>query len=268
VETIEPLITAKSKAIIPVHLMGQPCDMPEICRLAKRYSLYVVEDAAEAHGAEVQGQRVGSFGDIGCFSFYANKILTTGEGGMCTTNDSGLAARMRLLRGHGMDPNRKYWHPVIGYNYRMTNLQAALGVAQLPHLEKWIEKRRWNFNRYREMLAGLGEALYFLKESPGTRSACWMSYAMLRDPECREPLMEYLCEQGIEARPLFWPVHHMPPYKSVPTVPLPVTEDVSRHGVILPSHTKLTEADLIVICDSVAAGLADQSVSGRSYANP
>jgi len=268
VKTIEPLVTPKSKAIIPVHLMGQPCDMPEICRLARRHSLYVIEDAAEAHGAEIQGQRVGSFGDINCFSFYANKIITTGEGGMCTTNDAALADRMRMLRGHGMDPNRRYWHNVIGYNYRMTNLQAALGVAQLPHLDEWVEKRRWIFSRYRELLATLNSAIYFLEEARGTRSACWMSFAMLRDRDGRDPLIEDLCEQRIEALPLFWPVHHMPPYRAGTTVPLPITEDLSRRGVMLPSHTKLTEADLAVICDSIATGLADKIGSRRSYANP
>jgi len=267
-KTIEPLITPKSKAIVPVHLMGQPCDMPEICHLARRHSLYVIEDAAEAHGAEVEGRRVGSFGDINCFSFYANKIITTGEGGMCVTNDATLNDRMRVLRGHGMDPNRKYWHNMIGYNYRMTNLQAALGVAQLPHLDEWIKKRRWIFSRYHERLASLDDALYFLEEPRGTRSACWMSLAMLRDPDSRDPLMEYLGGQGIEARPLFWPVHHMPPYRAGKRIPLPITEDLSRRGVMLPSHIKLTEADLIVICDSIAAGLAEQSVSRRSYANP
>jgi perosamine synthetase len=268
VETIEPKITAKTKAIIPVHLLGQPCDMPAIRRLAKRYSLHMIEDAAEAHGAEVQNQRVGSFGEINCFSFYANKIITTGEGGMCTTNSATLADRMRLLRDHGMDPNRRYWHSVIGYNYRMTNLQAAVGVAQLPHLDEWVGKRRWVFSRYRELLATLSGALYFLQEPPGTRSACWMSFVMLKDPNRRDQLIEFLCEQGIESRPLFWPVHHMPPYRDGSTVSLPVTEELSRRGVMLPSHTKLIEEDLIVICDSIIAGLTHKKSSWSSYANP
>jgi perosamine synthetase len=261
-ETIEPKITCRTKAIIPVHLLGQPCNMPAICHLAKQHSVYIVEDAAEAHGAETHGQCVGSFGDVGCFSFYANKIITTGEGGMCITSDAILSDRMRLLRGHGMDPSRPYWHNIIGYNYRMTNLQAAIGVAQLPHLNEWIEKRRWIFSRYRAVLATLDGALYFLKEPQDTRSACWMSLVMLKDPSCRDRLVEFLCEHGIESRPLFWPVHHMPPYRDGSTVSLPVTEDLSRRGILLPSHTKLTDEDLTVICDSIAAGLTRK----KSYA--
>jgi perosamine synthetase len=270
-ETIEPRITAESRAIIPVHLLGQPCDMPPICRLAGRHSLDVVEDAAEAHGAEVHGQRVGSFGDINCFSFYANKIITTGEGGMCTTNDAALARRMRVLRDHGMDAKRKYWHNMIGYNYRLTNLQAALGVAQLPHLGQWVEKRRWIFSRYRELLAPFENEIYFLRESSGTRSACWMSSLMLRDADSRDALVEYLCGQGIEARPLFWPVHLMPPYRAShhggTNAALPVTEDLSRRGVLLPSHTKLTDSDLKNICDSIAVGIAMSKDSMQSFAH-
>src|SRR5262249_45474015 len=154
-------------------------------------SLYVVEDAAEAHGAEVQGRRVGSFGEISCFSFYANKIITTGEGGMCTTNDAALAERMRLLRGHGMDPNRKYWHSVIGFNHRMTNLQAAVGVAQLARLDEWVEKRRWIFACYRSLLASLNDVVYFLGEPSGTKSACWMSLVMLKDGAYRDCLIQH-----------------------------------------------------------------------------
>ena len=260
-ETIQPKLTPKTKAVIPVHLLGQPCAMQEICRLARRHSLHVIEDAAEAHGAEVQGQRVGSFGDIGCFSFYANKIITTGEGGICTTNDAVLADRLRLLRSHGMDPRRRYWHEVIGYNYRMTNLQAAVAVAQLPHLGEWVEKRRWIQRRYRELLAGLDHAVYFLAEPPGTTSACWMSLLMLKDPSRRDPLIEFLSQQGIETRPLFWPVHCMPPYQDGSRQPLPVTEDLFRRGIMLPSHTKLTENGLNAICASIAFGLTQKTSS-------
>ncbi len=219
------------------------------------------------HGAEIEGQRVGSFGKINCFSFYANKIITTGEGGMCTTDDATLADRMRLLRGHGMDPNRKYWHTVIGYNYRMTNLQAALGVAQLPLLAKWIEKRRWVSSRYRELLATLNDALYFLEEPQRTKSACWMSFVMLKDPNCRDRLIGSLTEQGIETRPLFWPVHDMPPYRENSTASLPVTEDLARRGVMLPSHTKLSDEDLKMICNAIAAVFTETESFRRSHAN-
>ena len=132
-------ITSHTKAIIPVHLYGHPCDMDAIMEIAERHGLYIIEDAAEAHGAEYKGKKVGSFGNIACFSFYGNKIITTGEGGMCLTNDEELAEKMKTLRDHGMDREKKYWHSMVGFDYRMTNLQAALGVAQLSKIEKFIE---------------------------------------------------------------------------------------------------------------------------------
>ncbi|NQU99168.1 MAG: DegT/DnrJ/EryC1/StrS aminotransferase family protein, partial [Parcubacteria group bacterium] len=134
-EKIEEKITTKTKAIIPVHLYGHPCDMDAITKIAKKYGLYVIEDAAEAHGAGYKGKKVGSFGDISCFSFYGNKIITTGEGGMCLTNNQKLAERMKILRDHGMSPDKRYWYDVIGFNYRMTNIQAAIGVAQLKKID-------------------------------------------------------------------------------------------------------------------------------------
>ena len=141
-EKIEEKITDRTKAIMPVHLYGHPCDMDPIVRIAKKHDLFIVEDCAEAHGAEYRGKKVGSFGIISCFSFYGNKIITTGEGGMCLTNDKELAEKIRILRDHGMSPEKRYWHDVVGFNYRMTNLQAAIGVAQLAKLDKFIEKKR------------------------------------------------------------------------------------------------------------------------------
>ncbi|KKM16310.1 hypothetical protein LCGC14_1687160, partial [marine sediment metagenome] len=133
-EKIEEMITSKTKAIIPVHLYGNSCDMDPIMHIAREHDLYVIEDAAEAHGGKYKGKMLGSFGDISCFSFYANKTITTGEGGMCLTNDKDLAEKMINLRDHGMNKEKRYWHDIIGYNYRMTNLQAAVGVAQLAKL--------------------------------------------------------------------------------------------------------------------------------------
>ena len=140
-DEIKKAITSKTKAIIPVHLYGQPCDMGAIMKIAKKYNLKVIEDCAEAHGAMYGDKKVGSFGDIGCFSFYGNKVITTGEGGMCTTNNSELNNKMRILRDHGMSATKRYWHDIVGYNYRMTNLQAAIGLAQLERIED-IHKNR------------------------------------------------------------------------------------------------------------------------------
>src|SRR6266498_5612724 len=149
---LEARITPRTRAIIPVHLYGHPCDMDPILQFAARRGLAVVEDAAEAHGAQYRGRRVGGLGTTGCFSFYGNKLITTGEGGICVTDDGALAERLRLLRDHGMDPKRTYWHDTVGYNYRMTNLQAAVGVAQFKKLGAFIEKKRQIARRYAEAL--------------------------------------------------------------------------------------------------------------------
>ncbi|MEM4522680.1 MAG: DegT/DnrJ/EryC1/StrS aminotransferase family protein, partial [Nitrososphaeria archaeon] len=147
---LEKAITSKTKAIILVHLYGHPCDMEPIMEIAEQHNLYVIEDVAEAHGAEYKGRKVGSFGHISCFSFYGNKVITTGEGGMCLTNDREIAERIKILRDHGMSPEKRYWHDVIGFNYRMTNLQAALGLAQLGKIERFIEKKREIAKKYEE----------------------------------------------------------------------------------------------------------------------
>ena len=139
---IEEKITQNTKAIIPVHLYGHPCDMDPIMEIAESHNLYVIEDAAEAHGAEYKGKIVGGFGDINCYSFFANKVITTGEGGMCLTDNDELYQKMILLRDHGMNPQKRYWHDFIGFNYRMTNLQGAVGVAQLKKIDKFLEKKR------------------------------------------------------------------------------------------------------------------------------
>ena len=147
---IEEKITEKTRAIIVVHLYGHPADMEPILKLSKKYNLKIIEDCAEAHGAKYKGKVVGSIGDIGCFSFYGNKIMTTGEGGMVTTNDSSIAERIKLLRDHGMSPLNRYWHDEVGYNYRMTNIQAAIGIAQLESINDKIGKHIWIAKKYSE----------------------------------------------------------------------------------------------------------------------
>ena len=141
INKIESNITEKTKAIMPVHLYGNPCEMQAIRKIADKHRLFVVEDAAEAHGASFDNKKVGSLSDISCFSFFANKIITTGEGGMCLTNNPQLADRLKLLRDHGMSKDKKYWHEVVGFNYRMTNLQAAVGLAQLERINEFIDNK-------------------------------------------------------------------------------------------------------------------------------
>ena len=258
-EKIEEKITPRTKAIIPVHLYGHPCDMDPIMKIAKEHNLYVIEDAAEAHGAEYKGKKVGSFGDISCFSFYGNKIITTGEGGMCLTNNEELAEKMRILRDHGMNPNRRYWYDVIGFNYRMTNLQAAVGVAQLERLDEFIEKKREIARWYSEGLKDLEEKelVTLHLEMPWAKCVYWMYCILIEDKfgMSRDDFMKRLEEKGIDTRPFFHPMHVMPPYKNEEK--FPVAEEISRKGINLPSGVSLKEEEIKFICNEIKKELED-----------
>jgi perosamine synthetase len=242
-EKIEEKITEKTKAIIPVHLYGHPCDMDVILEIAKEYDLYVVEDCAEAHGAEYKDKKVGSFGIINCFSFYGNKIITTGEGGMCVTNDKELAEKMKMLRDHGMSHQKKYWHEVIGFNYRMTNLQAAIGVAQLNKIDKFVEKKRKNAETYNQFLKNI-QGIALPPEMPWAKNVYWM-YSILATNDFgmnRERVISKLADEGIDSRPFFYPIHTMPPYKE--NKEYPVAQKISKEGLNLPNSVKLSDDDL------------------------
>jgi perosamine synthetase len=234
---MEKKIDRQTKAIIIVHLYGHSCDMDEITRIAEDHKLYVIEDCAEAHGAEYKGKKVGSFGIINCFSFYGNKIITTGEGGMCLTNNEELADKMRILRDHGMTPSKRYWHNIIGFNYRMTNLQAALGVAQLKKIDLLIAKKRQIAMAYKGLLQDL-PAITLAPEMAWAKNVYWM-YSLLVKKTLRDKIIEHLNEYGIEARPFFHPIHVLPPYKS--NLKLPVAEKLSAMGLNLPSGPRLSE---------------------------
>ncbi len=247
---IEEKITQKTKAIIPVHLYGHPADMDSIIKIAKKYSLYVVEDAAEAHGAEYKGQKVGSFGDISCFSFFGNKIITTGEGGMCLTNSDELAERLRILRDHGMSLKKQYWYDVIGFNYRMTNMQAAIGLAQLKKIERFVKMKRENARLYSLYLQELKDVT-LPPEMDWAKNVYWM-YTILVESEraSRDKLMIELKANGIDTKPLFYPIHIMPPYKRE-GLNFPVAESISKKGVSLPSGVKLKQKDIKLICEVI-----------------
>ena len=252
-EKIKGALTPKTRAIIPVHLYGHPCDMDRIMDIAKRHNLSVIEDAAEAHGAEYKGKRVGSLGDIACFSFYGNKIITTGEGGMCLTNDEKLTAKMRVLRDHGMNPQRRYWHDIVGFNYRMTNMQAAIGVTQVGKLEKFIEKKREIAGWYADGLKELErEGLVKLApEMPWAKCVYWMYSILIQDNFglSRNELMDRLQLGGVETRPLFLPLHLMPAYKRGDR--MTVSEELSRRGISLPSSVNLTAEQVEYITDRI-----------------
>ncbi|MEM2990603.1 MAG: DegT/DnrJ/EryC1/StrS family aminotransferase, partial [Halobacteria archaeon] len=246
---IKRAITPHTKVIIPVHLYGHPCEMEAIMEVAERYGLYIIEDAAEAHGAEYKGRKVGSFSHIACFSFYGNKIITTGEGGMCLTNDDELAEKMRILRDHGMNPKKRYWHDIIGFNYRMTNIQAALGVAQLNKIDKLIEKKRKIAKSYADGLSSV-EGITLHPEMPWAKCVYWL-YSILIDYKklgiTRDELSEKLENNGIETRKFFYPLHEMPLYQKYAKLSHIISSKISHMGLSLPSGTKLTEEDISYI---------------------
>lgn len=209
---IEKAITSRTKAIIPVHLYGQVCDMEAIMKIAKKYNLYVIEDCAEAHGAQFKNMKVGSIGHIGCFSFFGNKIITTGEGGMCTTNDNKIYERLKLLRDHGMSSQKKYWHEVVGYNYRMTNLQAAIGVAQLERIESILEKRKKIEAYYRKILHDLSIIKFQKDDFKDRKKVTWLVSILIEDSN-RDRYIKKFKEAGIDVRPFFYPLSEMEIYK-------------------------------------------------------
>lgn len=248
-EDLEEKITSRTKAIIPVHLYGHPCDMDPILDIARDKGLYIIEDAAEAHGAMYKGQKVGSFGDVSCFSFYGNKIITTGEGGMCLTNNEELMSKMRLLRDHGMSPEKRYWHDVIGFNYRMTNIQAAIGMAQLKKIDSFLNRKRQIAKWYNEKLRELieNEKIVPQTEMPWAKCVYWMYSVLITDTKInRNELIRYLEINGIETRPFFYPVHEMPPYRGE-AVKLKVAERLSRQGLNLPTSVKLGKKEIFHI---------------------
>lgn len=246
-------ITQHTRAIVPVHLYGHPCDLGPLMEIADTQGIHLVEDCAEAHGAEYRGKKVGSLGHISCFSFYANKIVTTGEGGMCVTNDDELADKMRMLRDHGMSREKTYWHEMVGFNYRMTNLQAAIGAAQLQRISEFIEKKRRIARLYAEELSPARD-MVIRPEMPWAKCVYWL-FSILVDEvpthTSRDMLLERLATQGIETRRLFCPLHKMPPYQKYADSDYTASSDISRRGLSLPSSTRLGKKDIAFITRKV-----------------
>jgi perosamine synthetase len=255
-ESVARLITPRTRGIIPVHLYGHPAEMEPLLRLATDHQLWVVEDCAEAQGATYTGRPVGSFGTAGMFSFFGNKIITTGEGGMLVTDDPALADRYRLLRGQGMDPVRRYWHPVIGFNYRMTNVQAAIGLAQMERAHRLVGDRKCVAAWYAERLSGFS-GLTLPGEAHGVENVFWLYSVLVRDVATRDLLMAGLAEASIETRPFFHPIHTFPMYRHCRTDNgCPVACDLSGRGFNLPTSSYLKEADIDVIASEVCRRLA------------
>jgi len=262
VEQVAAKITPRTKAIVPVHTYGHPVDMDPLMELAEKHNLFVLEDAAEAHGAEYKGRRAGGLGHAGAFSFYANKIITTGEGGMITTNDKKLADLTRNLRDHAFSTERHFWHKFMGFNYRMTNLQAAVGLAQTEQLPGFVENRRNNAALYSELLADV-PGIVTPPEAAWAKNVFWM-YSVLVEDEfgmTRDQLRAYLAKRGIETRTFFIPMHLQPIYyNTFKGQRYPVAEMLCRRGFYLPSASSLTTAQIQYIVEIVAQ--AQREVAG------
>jgi perosamine synthetase len=241
-------INERTRAIMVVHLYGHPCEMNAIGTIAKEHGLFIVEDCAEALGAQYKGQNVGTFGDIAAYSFFGNKTITTGEGGMVVTNDETLFDRAVHFKGQGLAKHRQYWHDVVGFNYRMTNICAAIGVAQLEQIEGFLREKRQIAAWYRELLEGLPVVLH--DEVGEVVHSYWMCSLLVPNPAQRELLRDALAGKGVETRPLFYPVHTMPMYASK-FQRHPVAENLGWRGINLPSWPKLSREQVEYICGEI-----------------
>ncbi|MDD1667971.1 MAG: DegT/DnrJ/EryC1/StrS family aminotransferase [Methanomicrobiales archaeon] len=248
-------VTPRTKVILPVHIYGHPCDMDPILGVARDHDLWVVEDAAEAHGALYRGRKAGGLGDCACFSFYANKIITTGEGGMIVTGDEEIADRARSLKDLAFQKDRRFLHTDVGYNYRMTNIQAAIGLAQLERIDEFVEMRRAHAALYTRLLRGI-PGIRFPVERPWARNVYWM-YSILITDEFglgRDALMGELANRGIETRTFFMPVHEQPVCRDMGLFTgerYPVAEEIGRRGLYLPSGSGLTNEEIMHVATAV-----------------
>jgi perosamine synthetase len=252
-DAVAAAVTHRTRAVIPVHLYGHPVDMDRLVSALPRTDIAVVEDAAEALGSTYKGRPTGTLGDVATFSFFGNKTISTGEGGMVLVRDPKVAARARQLRGQGMDPDRRYWFPVIGFNYRMTNMQAAVGLGQLEKFDWHVSRRQEVAAQYNHAFAELdGTHLELPLVEPWATSSAWLYTVVLSDGARlnRDDLILRLEADGIESRPVFYPMHVMPPYRSTRGV-FPVAERLGARGISLPTHAQLTENDIALVADRV-----------------
>lgn len=250
------LITPRTKAIMPVHLYGQPARIDEIKAIASKNGIFVIEDCAEALGATYKNRRVGLDGDCTCFSFFANKTITTGEGGMVVFKDAKLADRARILRDHGMSRQKRYWHDYPGFNYRMTNMQAAVGVAQMDRIEEFLTQRKMVFQTYDSLLLGR-KNITLLPKNNWSENSYWLYTMVLNGYEknVRDQLITQLGYRGIDARPGFYPMHLMNPYREFASGTYPVSSYLSANSISLPSSPGLTADDISHISEVFLAEL-------------
>jgi perosamine synthetase len=249
---ISKSITSKTKAIIPVHLYGDSCDMDSIMAIANEHNLFVIEDCAEAIGTTFKGRHVGTFGDVATFSFFGNKTITTGEGGMVAVKSKEVFDRARRIKGQGLAANREYWHDIVGHNFRMTNVAAAIGVAQLEKVDQFVNRKREIAQLYQNALQG--RKLVFQPESPFSKNSRWMVSILTEKAQHREPLRNHLRSSGIETRPVFYPIHTMPIYASEKQI-FPVAEDIASRGISLPSWPGLSDSQVSEITETIKSWL-------------
>lgn len=247
-QDVEKKITNRTKAIIAVHLYGHPCEMEKLVDIATQKGIFLVEDVAEAIGSEYKGKRVGSFGDIACFSFFGNKTITTGEGGMLLTNDATLIDRAKRIRDQGNSLDREYWNDILGYNFRATNICAAIGLAQLEQIDLFIKRKLEIGELYKQELKGL--PLKTHEASGDVLHTKWMCSILVSECKERDALRLYLKEKGIETRPTFYPAHTMPIY-SEKYRRFPGAEYIGWRGINLPSWPGLTDQQVEFICHSI-----------------
>ena len=273
-DSVKLAITSKTKFILVVHIYGHTPDMDEILSIARTHCIKVIEDAAEAHGAKYKGRMVGGLGDPATFSFYANKLMTTGEGGMVATKYSALAERLEFLRGHAMSSDKRFWHTEIGFNYRLSNLQCAIGVAQLERFQELFDGRDRVIQSYRRILEGTPYGLLVNPRKEFCMPCPWLACVWLpeglvqhRDAICTSIEQDY----GIETRPFFYAVHTMPPYTGFHMHSTTacvgggtMSEKVASQGFNLPTSLDLTEADILFIASSLLQVLGSFSLQSKS----
>lgn len=270
IQLTEEAITSRTKAIMPVHLYGHPANMIEICKIAKKHNLLIVEDCAEAIGSKVNDKFAGSFGDASCFSFFGNKTITTGEGGMILFKDIDASKRARILRDHGMSPDRRYWHEVVGYNYRMTNIQAAIGVAQMERVEHFMQHKRDLAAKYEEQLSEISD-IVLPAEASWAYNTYWL-YSVLILPASginRDELIRSMALNGIETRAVFYPLHNMTIYeKYTNNKSFPNSEYIAQYGICLPSASSTTETEVIKVAEVFKNTLKSFSLKNKLMAAP
>jgi len=254
---IEKKITKKTKAIIPVHMFGHPIDMDPIMEIAEKHGVYVVEDAAHALGAKYKSRNVGSLGHVACFSFYGDKIITTAEGGIALTNDKELAEKMQMLRNHGMNKHRKFYHPILGYNYKMSDIHAAIGIAQMRKVDTYIQQRRKNVEYLSKQLNDLEAKLP--TEKGYAFNVYYVYHVVTKRRKQKEKAVEYLENQGIETRPLLSFIPAQPPYQHLGynINECPVAKEANQNGFYVSNSPQLTQSELEYMASTLRKALSE-----------